>query len=37
MKRTFRVILMSSLSAQDRKAYRIGTDQVPFSPETIHR
>lgn len=30
MKRTFRVILISSLSAQDRKAYRIGTDQVPF-------
>jgi len=30
MKRTFRVIPMSSLSAQDRKAYRIGTDQVPF-------
>ena len=30
MKKTFRVILMSSLSAQDRKAYRIGTDHVPF-------
>jgi len=30
MKRTFRVTLMSSLSAQDRKAYRIGTDQAPF-------
>ena len=30
MKNTFRVTLMSSLSAQDRKVYRIGTDQVPF-------
>lgn len=30
MKKTFRVILMSSLSEQDRKAYRIGTDHVPF-------
>jgi len=30
MKKTFRVILMSSLLAQDRKAYRIGTDHVPF-------
>ena len=30
MKKTFRVILMSSLSEQDRKAYRIVTDQVPF-------
>jgi hypothetical protein len=24
------MILMSSLSEQDRKAYRIGTDHVPF-------
>jgi CheY-like chemotaxis protein len=30
MKKTFRVILMSSLSEQERKAYRIVTDQVPF-------
>ena len=30
MKKMVRVILMSSLSAQDRKAYRIGTDHVPF-------
>jgi CheY-like chemotaxis protein len=30
MKKTCRVILMSSLSEQDRKAYRIGTDHVPF-------
>jgi CheY-like chemotaxis protein len=30
MKKTFRVILMSSLSEEDRKAYRIGTDHVPF-------
>jgi CheY-like chemotaxis protein len=30
MKKTFRVILMSSLSEHERKAYRIGTDQVPF-------
>jgi len=30
IKKMFRVILMSSLSAQDRKAYRIGTDHVPF-------
>jgi CheY-like chemotaxis protein len=30
MKKTVRVILMSSLSEQDRKAYRIGTDHVPF-------
>jgi CheY-like chemotaxis protein len=30
MKKTFRVILMSSLSEQDRKAYRIVTDRVPF-------
>jgi CheY-like chemotaxis protein len=30
MKKTFRVILMSSLSEQDRKAYRIGTEHVPF-------
>jgi DNA-binding NtrC family response regulator len=30
MKKTFRVILMSSLSEQNRKAYRVGTDQVPF-------
>jgi CheY-like chemotaxis protein len=30
MKKTFRVILMSSLSEQDRKAYRIGIDHVPF-------
>ncbi|NOT24250.1 MAG: response regulator [Nitrospiraceae bacterium] len=30
MKKTFRVILMSSLSEQERKAYRIGSNQVPF-------
>ena len=30
LKKTFRVILMSSLSEQDRKAYRIGIDHVPF-------
>ena len=30
MKKIFRVILMSSLSEQDRKAYRIGTDHIPF-------
>lgn len=30
MKKTFRIILMSSLSEQERKAYRIGTDHVPF-------
>ena len=30
MKKTFRVILMSSLSEQDRKAYRLVTDHVPF-------
>jgi len=30
MKKTSRVILMSSLSAQDRRAYRIGTNHVPF-------
>ena len=30
MKKTFRVILMSSLSEQERKAYRLVTDQVPF-------
>jgi len=30
MKKTFRVILMSSLSEQERKAYRVVTDQVPF-------
>jgi CheY-like chemotaxis protein len=30
MKKAFRVILMSSLSEQDRKAYRIGTGHVPF-------
>lgn len=30
MKKTFRVILMSSLSEQDRKVYRIVTDRVPF-------
>ena len=30
MKKTFRVILMLSLSEQDRKAYRIVTDRVPF-------
>ena len=40
MKRTFRVVLMSSLSEQERKAHRIVTDQVPFfqkpfSVETI--
>lgn len=29
-KNTFRVILMSSLSKQERKAYRLVTDQVPF-------
>jgi len=33
MKKTFRVILMSSLSTQDCKAYRIGTDHVPFLQE----
>jgi len=42
MKKTFRVILMSSLSAQGRKAYRIVTDHVPFlqkpfSVETLIR
>jgi CheY-like chemotaxis protein len=30
MKKTFRVILMTSLSEQNRKAYRIGIDHVPF-------
>lgn len=30
MKKTFRVILMSSLSEQDRKAYRISIEHVPF-------
>ncbi|MEK7237107.1 MAG: response regulator [Nitrospirota bacterium] len=30
MKKTFRVILMSSLSEQERKAYRLVTDHVPF-------
>jgi CheY-like chemotaxis protein len=30
MKRTSRVILMSSLSKPERKAYRLVTDQVPF-------
>ena len=30
MKKAFRVILMSSLSEQERKAYRIGSNQVPF-------
>jgi CheY-like chemotaxis protein len=30
MKKTFRIILMSSLSEQERKAYRIGTEHVPF-------
>ena len=30
MKKSFRVILMSSLSEQDRKAYRIGAEHVPF-------
>jgi len=30
MKKTFRVILMSSLSEQERKAYRLVADQVPF-------
>jgi CheY-like chemotaxis protein len=30
MKRTTRVILMSSLSEQERMAYRLVTDQVPF-------
>jgi len=30
MNKTFRVILMSSLLEQDRKAYRIGIDHVPF-------
>jgi CheY-like chemotaxis protein len=30
MKKTFRVILMSSLSERERKAYRLVTDQVPF-------
>jgi CheY-like chemotaxis protein len=40
MRKTFGVILMSSLPAQDCKAYRIGTDHVtflqkPFSVETL--
>lgn len=30
MKKTLRVILMSSLSEKDRKAYRLTTDHVPF-------
>ncbi len=30
MKKTFRVILMSSLSEEERTAYRLVTDQVPF-------
>ena len=30
IKKTFRVILMSSLLESERKAYRIGTDHVPF-------
>jgi len=30
MKKTFRVILMSSLSEQERTAYRLVIDQVPF-------
>lgn len=30
MKKTFRVILMSSLSEQERKTYRLVTDHVPF-------
>ena len=30
MKKSFRVILMSSLSEQDRKTYRIGAEHVPF-------
>jgi len=30
MKKTLRVILMSSLSETDRKAYRLTTDHVPF-------
>ena len=30
MKKTLRVILMSSLSETDRKAYRLATDHVPF-------
>jgi CheY-like chemotaxis protein len=30
MKKTFRVILMSRLSEQERKAYRLVTDHVPF-------
>ena len=30
MKKTLRVILMSSLSEQERKAYRLVTDHVPF-------
>ena len=30
MKKTFRLILMSSLSEQERKAYRLGTGHVPF-------
>jgi CheY-like chemotaxis protein len=30
MKKRFRFILMSSLSAHDRKAYRIDTDRIPF-------
>ena len=40
MKKTLRVILMSSLSEKDRKAYRLTTDHVsflqkPFSVETL--
>ena len=30
MKKAFRVILMSSLSEQERKAYRLAADHVPF-------
>ena len=30
MKKSFRVILMSSLSYHERKAYQIGVDHVPF-------
>jgi DNA-binding NtrC family response regulator len=30
MKKTFRVILMSSLSYHERKAHNIATDHVPF-------
>jgi len=30
MKKRFRVILMSSLSEQERKVYRIATDHIPF-------